>query len=151
VVDCRLVGSGLRVLKYLAPYIFRVALSNNRIVSVANDQVTFRYTVGDTGQTRYCTLPAEEFIRRFLQHVLPKGLVKVRYYGLFSPRHRSQLAQVRGLLALSLPALARADAPPALTPCRSRDPLLRCPSCGEVLRLIQILPCSRSPPAHKER
>jgi len=78
VVDCRGVGNAHAALKYLAPYIFRVALSNNRIVGVAGDQVTFRYTVGATGQTKYCTLPALTFIQRFLQHVLPKGFVKVR-------------------------------------------------------------------------
>ena len=76
VVDCRPVGSGQAALKYLAPYVFRVALSNNRIVGVANDQVTFRYRTGDTKKTKLCTVPAEEFIRRFLQHVLPKGFVK---------------------------------------------------------------------------
>jgi hypothetical protein len=82
VVDCRSVGTARAALKYLAPYIFRVALSNNRIVRVADDQVTFRYTVSATGQTAYCTLPAQEFLQRFLQHILPKGIVKVRYYGL---------------------------------------------------------------------
>jgi len=83
VVDCRPVGTARAALKYLAPYIFRVALSNNRIVRVADGQVTFRYTVGDTGQTAYCTLPVQEFLRRFLQHILPKGFVvdfAVRYY-----------------------------------------------------------------------
>jgi hypothetical protein len=76
VVDCRPVGRGQAALKYLAPYIFRVALSNNRIVRVVNDEVTFRYRDGDTKKTRTCTLPAEQFIGRFLQHVLPKGFVK---------------------------------------------------------------------------
>jgi hypothetical protein len=84
VVDCRTVGSGAAALKYLAPYIFRVALSNNRIVSLRDDRVTFRYRDGKTKQLRTCTLPALTFMSRFLQHVLPKGFVKVRYYGLFS-------------------------------------------------------------------
>ena len=78
VVDCRSVGSGAAALKYLAPYIFRVALSNNRIVSVQDDRVTFRYRDGDTKQVKFCTLPALTFIGRFLQPVLPKGFVKVR-------------------------------------------------------------------------
>ncbi len=76
VVDCRAVGSGAAALKYLAPYIFRVALSNNRLERVVNDQVTFRYRVGESKQTKRCTLPVEAFIGRFLQHVLPKGFVK---------------------------------------------------------------------------
>jgi hypothetical protein len=71
VVDCRAVGRGAAALTYLAPYIFRVALSNNRIVSVQDDCVTFRYRDGETKQLRTCTLPALAFIRRFLQHVLP--------------------------------------------------------------------------------
>jgi hypothetical protein len=81
VVHSQPVGNGLSTLKYLAPYIFRVAISNQRILKLANGKVTFRYRTTDTGTLRTCTLPAEEFIRRFLQHVLPKGFVKVRYYG----------------------------------------------------------------------
>jgi hypothetical protein len=55
----------------LAPYVFRVAISNRRLVKLENDQVTFRYHATDTGQLKLCTLSAEEFIHRFLQHVLP--------------------------------------------------------------------------------
>jgi hypothetical protein len=75
---CRAVGSGEAALKYLAPYIFHVALSNNRIERVHHDRVTFRYRDGETKQFRRCTLPALSFVGRFLQHVLPKGFVKVR-------------------------------------------------------------------------
>ena len=92
VVDCRPVGSGLSALKYLAPYIFRIALSNNRIEQVANDAVTFRYTEGKTGAQKRATLPVDTFIGRFLAHVLPKGFVKVRYYGLL----RSEQATLAG-------------------------------------------------------
>ena len=77
-VDCRAVGSGEAALKYLAPYILRVALSNNRIERVQDDRVTFRYRDGETKQLRRCTLPALSFVGRFLQHGLPKGFVKVR-------------------------------------------------------------------------
>ena len=66
VVDCRPVGSGLSALKYLAPYIFRIALSNNRIEQVANDTVTFRYTEGKTGAQKRATLLVDTFIGRFL-------------------------------------------------------------------------------------
>jgi hypothetical protein len=86
VVDCRPVGNGTAALKYLAPYIFRIALSNNRIVSVQDERVTFRYRDGESKQMCICTLPVLTFLGRFLQHVLPKGFVKVRYYGLFSQR-----------------------------------------------------------------
>ena len=81
VVHCLPVGSGIAALKYLAPYIFRVALSNRRILGGENDRVTFGFTDGRSGQRKTCTLPAEEFIRRFLQHVLPAGFAKVRSYG----------------------------------------------------------------------
>ena len=89
------VGNGLNTLKYLAPYIFRVAISNNRIERLSNGKVTFRYRTTDTGTLRTCTLPAKEFIRRFLQHVLPKGFVKVRYYGFLASGCRPQLAALR--------------------------------------------------------
>ena len=100
VVDCRPVGSGAAALKYLAPYIFRVALSNKRIVRVADDRVTFRYVDGATHQPKSCTLPALTFLQRFLEHVLPRGFVKLRQFGLFSRRYRRLLAQLRAQLAL---------------------------------------------------
>jgi hypothetical protein len=78
VVHCQPVGDGLGALKYLAPYIFRVAISSSRILKLADDKVTFRYQDTDSGQERVCILGVEEFIRRFLQHGLPKGFVKVR-------------------------------------------------------------------------
>lgn len=95
VVHCQPVGHGLSALKYLAPYIFRVAISNQRIVKITNQQVAFRYKATDTSKARRCNLTAEEFIRRFLQHVLPKGFVKVRYFGFFSPGLRPRLATLR--------------------------------------------------------
>jgi hypothetical protein len=134
VVHCQAVGSGERALKYLAPYIFRVALSNRRIVKVENDKVTFWYQESKTKKRRYCTLPAEEFIRRFLQHILPKGFVKVRYYGLFSPSYRPLLQQLR--LWLPWPQLPGAEparaAPPPEKGCR-------CPTCGHPMRHIKKL------------
>src|SRR5574339_807472 len=91
VVHCESVGSGLNALKYLAPYIFRVALSNNRLLKLENDRVTFRYRATETGTEKRCTLGALDFIHRFLQHVLPKSFVKVRYYGFFAPTLRARL------------------------------------------------------------
>jgi hypothetical protein len=149
VVDCRPVGSGRTALQYLAPYIFRVALSNNRIVTVAHDQVTFRYRDGETGQPRTCTLAAAEFIRRFLQHVLPKGFVKVRYYGLFSPGKRHLLSQLRHLLAL---AAARPQTPVTNSTSPPPQRFDVCPRCGQPLVIIPLLPYRcRSPPRPRER
>jgi hypothetical protein len=144
VVDCRPAGSGRTALRYLAPYIFRVALSNNRIVCVTNTEVTFRYQDGTTRQRRTCTLPAAEFMRRFLQHVLPKGFVKVRYVGLFSPGKRRLLAQGRQVLALITGVATPAARPQSPTP--QHDPRV-CPACGQPM---QVMPVprrrSRAPP-----
>jgi hypothetical protein len=145
VVDCRPVGTARAALKYLAPYIFRVALSNNRIVRVVDDQVTFRYTIGDTGQTAYCTLPVQEFLRRFLQHILPKGFVKVRYYGLFRVGMRRSLARLRSQLQLLQHIAASAPQTPAARDSRTQDVI--CPSCGQPMRLERVLlPHTRGPP-----
>ncbi|MDQ4077417.1 MAG: transposase, partial [Chloroflexota bacterium] len=152
VVDCRAVGSGRSALHYLAPYIFRVALSNNRIVGLTNDELIFRYTDGETGQPRRCTLPPEEFMRRFLQHVLPKGFVKVRYYGLFSPGNRRLLAQLRHLLALAAGAASARQVPDRTPPIRPGQRLDVCSRCGQPLVIVPLLPnrC-RGPPCPMER
>ncbi len=142
VVHCQPVGNGQAALKYLAPYIFRVALSNRRILKVEDDQVTFTYKDGNSGKSIRCTLAAEEFIRRFLQHVLPKGFVKVRYYGLFSPGNHQRLRQVRQLL--DMPLVPPPDLPAQDT---SIPPVLRCPKCGQTMHPVQTLrPRSRCPP-----
>lgn len=147
VVDCQSVGNGETALKYLAPYVFRVAISNNRIEKLENDAVTYRYKESASGQMRRCTLPVEEFMRRFLQHVLPRGFVKVRYYGFFAPGNRHRLAQVRSLLGQRpKPPVAResaADAAPT-------QPTPHCPHCGQPLRWVETLPRRRrvrDPPA----
>jgi hypothetical protein len=106
VVHCKAVGSGETAFTYLAPYIFRVAISNSRILKVENDYITFRYRATDSGQAKLCTLAIEEFIHRFLQHVLPKGFVKVRYYGFLSVAQRAQLTTLRQHLAPSVTASA---------------------------------------------
>jgi hypothetical protein len=145
VVDCRPVGTARAALKYLAPYIFRVALSNNRIVRMADGQVTFRYTIGDTGQTAYCTLPVQEFLRRFLQHILPKGFVKVRYYGLFRLGMRRSLARVRSQLQLLQLLAGEATSAPVASEGSVR--VMICPSCGQPMTLERVLlPHNRGPP-----
>lgn len=147
VVHCRPVGDGTHAFKYLAPYIFRVAISNNRILKVADGKVTFRYRASDTGQTRICTLTAEEFLRRFLQHVLPKGFVKVRYYGLFSPAQRYLLAILRLWLDTSEPETIVTDEPSNTTDDSQPESTVFCPICGQVMRLVQTLrPRPRCPP-----
>jgi Putative transposase len=145
------VGNARAALKYLAPYIFRVALSNNRIVRVADDQVTFRYTDSATRQSRTCTLPAEVFIQRFLQHVLPKGFVKVRYYGLFRMGNRQMLARIRGQLLLQR-RTADLQPPPSASSALVTVRVLVCPLCGQPMLLERVLrPHNRGPPSRANR
>jgi len=74
------------VLEYLARYTHRIAISNNRLLSLEDGKVTFTYKNRDTEQTEQATIDAVEFIRRFLLHVLPKGFMRIRHYGLFANR-----------------------------------------------------------------
>jgi hypothetical protein len=144
VVPSQGVGSGEAAFKYLAPYIFRVAISNSRILSLEDGQVTFSSKDSATDQTRYSTISAEEFIRRFLQHVLPKGFVKVRYYGLLAASNRHLLDQVRPLLNATLAQSNPSDADGQRK--ATVDPP-RCPKCGALLRLVERLkPQTRWPP-----
>jgi hypothetical protein len=144
VVHCQPVGNGEATLKYLAPYIFRVAISHKRILKLVHGKVTFRYTESSTGQTRLCTLAAEEFIRRFLQHVLPKGFVKVRYYGLFSPGLRHRLRQVRQLFGAQD---TNETEEPSQETAPNSEVACRCPQCGQVMRLVQtVKPNQHRPP-----
>ena len=142
-MHCEPAGSGQAVLKYLAPYVFRVALSNNRILKLQDGQVTFRYQDGQTKQPKTATVPAHEFIRRFLQHVLPHRFQKLRYYGFFRAQQRRQLQQLKA----SLSATA-ADSPPP-NPAQNPDtadqlePTLKtllCPRCGRPMQRLADLP-----------
>ena len=85
VVHCQPAGDGRESLRYLAPYVFRVAIGDHRIVSCDDGRVTFTYRKVGSKRQRKMTLDAMEFLRRFLQHVLPSGLPKVRHYGFLSP------------------------------------------------------------------
>src|SRR5262249_39272514 len=135
-------GGPEQVLKYLARYTHRVAISNSRLLRLEQGRVTFRYKdYADAHQGKTMTLDAVEFLRRFLEHVLPKGLMKIRHYGLLASRQRQQkLKRSRQLLmAVNLVnALACAELTlprdairiePAQLPC--------CPQCGSQ-RLVRI-------------
>ena len=146
VVHSEPVGSGEQAFKYLAPYIFRVAISNNRLCKLENGNLTFAYKESATDQVKQCfaTVTAEEFIRRFLQHVLPPRFIKVRYYGLLSPSNRQLLLKARQLLAASTSkpkntdtAALKAAAPPTPPTC----PLCR----GPLTLLGPIAPRARAP------
>jgi hypothetical protein len=122
-------GGPAQVLKYLARYTHRVAISNSRLLDLRDGRLTFRYKdYADGQQHKTMTLDAIEFLRRFLQHVLPKGFVKIRHYGLLANGQRAvRLALCRRLLlvanlAASLPSVDQALIEPAEPRC--------CPACG---------------------
>jgi hypothetical protein len=139
VVHCEPVGSGLNALKYLAPYIFRVALSNNRLLKLEGDRVTFRYRDTETGTEKRCSLAAEAFIHRFLQHVLPKGFVKVRYYGFFAATQRAKLVSLQQQLGILPAPLLAAQTQPETSPIPPL-PKFRCPQCGQPMLFQRTLP-----------
>src|SRR2546422_1956184 len=99
VVHSQHAGRGHKVLDYLGRYVFRIAISNSQLESIDNGIVRFRYRDNRSQEIRRVTLPGIEFIARFLQHVLPRGAVKVRHYGIFSPSSKSMLTRARQLLS----------------------------------------------------
>lgn len=136
VVHCQPVGDGQAALKYLAPYIHRVAISNRRLLAFDNrgsmecSQVTFQYRASDTGQLKRCRLSVEQFFQRFLQHVLPRAFVKVRYFGFFGASVRRKLTALQMRLAsqtLDTVEHQAASSPSALEP----PSKILCPACGQ--------------------
>jgi DNA-directed RNA polymerase subunit RPC12/RpoP len=129
------------LLKYLGRYVHRIAISNGRLVSLEDGKVTFVFKDYRDGQKKRMTLSVFEFMRRFLQHVLPSGFHKVRYYGFFSPSSRKKLLRVRMFLfqGSKYPVPATEE---------KKKPILACTNCGSVkLRLTEVrFPSKRSPP-----
>ena len=146
VVDIIAVGSGETALKYLSAYVYRTALGAQRIVRDDGRAVTFRYRDsnkprgspaalrGEDGQSKLATVSAEEFLRRFLQHVLPAGFQRVRYYGWLSAAARSKWERIEALLDWKRPE------PPIAKP---KEPPL-CPQCRQPMLWIERL--ARAPP-----
>lgn len=147
VVHSQAVGDGRASLKYLAPYVFRVAISDRRIVSCEDGRVTFLYRKCGTRHWRRMTLGAMEFIRRFLQHVLPTGFMKVRHYGFLSPNNKEPLEAVRWLVAvhydLVFPLVAMLEEQPS-------SPAVHCSECGAAMRLVGFISPCRGPPTQEE-
>ena len=123
------------VLRYLARYTHRVAISNRRLVSATSDSVAFRwkdYRADTADRWQTMTLHPHEFIRRFLMHVLPKGFHRIRHYGLFANGNRvANVARVRELLAVTPPASPASSSVEAI---RERP----CPCCGRPMRVIEV-------------
>jgi hypothetical protein len=122
-------GGPEQVLKYLARYTHRVAISNARLVELRDGRLTFRYKdYADHHRQKVMTLEAVEFLRRFVQHVLPKGFVKVRHYGLLANAQREARLRVcrRLLLVANVVAVVPASPVTPIEPARPRC----CPACG---------------------
>jgi hypothetical protein len=123
------------VLKYLARYTHRVAISNSRLLGYQDGKVTFRYKdYAHESQQRTMTVPATEFIRRFLLHVLPDGFMRIRHYGYLANRHRREkLETCRRLLGCTaLPEVPTEMEEPEGEPCEEGgtvDATIRCPAC----------------------
>ncbi len=128
-------GGPARVLKYLGRYTHRVAIANQRLVSIDNGVVCFRWKdSAHHNQVKVMALPAEEFLRRFLLHVVPSGFMRIRHFGLLANRRRAaKLARCRALLEPAAPVEVHGGDHPgasdAATPSATAEPQ-RCPICG---------------------
>ena len=142
-------GGPARVLKYLSRYTHRVAISNRRLLFVGDGIVRFAWKdYADHNAHKEMTLPAAEFLRRFLLHVVPRGFMRIRHYGILANRHREQkLAQCRELLGAAAPAACEAPSEArdtdtgaeAVNDNDTERPLAPCPICGAPMRIIEIL------------
>jgi hypothetical protein len=139
------------VLAYLSRYTHRVAISNNRLISANVETVTFRwkdYRIKHGDRQKVMRLATDEFIRRFLIHVLPNGFHRIRHYGLLaSAGRKANVTKIRALLGAET---AAQDDPPSagIIPLTLRQP---CPDCGGPMRIVEIFrrgqkPRSRAPP-----
>jgi hypothetical protein len=141
-------GGPAYVLQYLGRYTHRVAISNHRLVSLVDGQVTFRWRdSADHNKQKLLTLPVDEFLRRFLLHLLPEGFVRIRNFGFLANRKRATL------LPLCFQLLGAVQEPQAEQHASSTEDfpdLWRCPKCGGPMKIIERLTASeiqlRSPP-----
>lgn len=140
-------GGPAQVLEYLGRYTHRVAISNERIVGVDAAGVAFRVRADvTTGKKRTLHLPGREFIDRFLLHVLPKGLKRIRHYGLLGPAGKaSRLARARAALSVPAPDPVTVESVAAFMDRIDRITWLRCPHCGQgaFVSTAVIAPTSR--------
>lgn len=135
VVDVLAVGGGQTALRYLAPYIFRIAISNRRLVKLSEGKVTFEFKDSKSKETKFASLPVNHFIHRFLQHVLPHRFIKARTYGLFSPRRRDFLEKAKQLAGV--PVLKKLQKPES---CNDEVRTIRCPQCNTPMEHVRDLP-----------
>ncbi len=141
--------NGDAALAYLSRYVHRIAISNSRILSIDDGKVVFSYKNSRTSQWKTMTLDAMEFMRRFLQHVLPRGMHKVRYYGIWNPSNKAVLRSLQITLAQNNPtqSLSAAELPVETVSVVPMENNLICPHCGKgVLTLERIIVKGVKPP-----
>jgi hypothetical protein len=141
-------GGPEHVLQYLGRYTHRVAISNHRLVSFADGQVTFRWRdSADNNEQKLLTLALDEFLRRFLLHLLPKGFVRIRNFGFLANRKRATLLPLGFHL---LGAVPEPQAQPGASSSGDSPDVYRCPKCGGPMKVIERLTAAeiqlRSPP-----
>jgi hypothetical protein len=141
-------GDAAALRQFLGAYTHRVAIANSRLVALANGHVTFRWRDSAHGnKKRLMTLPVEEFLRRFLLHLLPRGFMRIRNFGFLANRQRANV------LPLCFRSLQQSDQPAAGTNSRAALPThsqWNCPLCGGTMRVVERLSAAqlllRSPP-----
>jgi hypothetical protein len=141
-------GGPEHVLRYLGNYTHRVAISNHRLLALADGKVTFRWRDSAHGnRKRVMELPVDEFLRRFLLHVLPRGFVRIRNFGFLANRRRAELLPLCFHL---LPRSVQQTESAASSAALSTDSLRKCPVCGGTMHVIERLSSVqlflRSPP-----
>src|SRR5271165_7135432 len=146
-------GGPEHALRYLGAYTHRVAISNHRLVSLADGQVTFRWRdSAHKNKKRLMTLSVEEFLRRFLLHLLPRGFVRIRNFGFLANRRRARLLPLCARLLDSVQD-SNPDNPPAPRPVRVLT-FWFCPMCGGSMHVIERLTAAqiqlRAPPFPRE-
>lgn len=131
-----------RVITYLGQYIHRVAISNQRIVNISGENVTFQYKdYQDKGKQKLMTISGVEFLRRFVMHILPKGFVKVRYYGILSNRYSKRLAMYR-----KTPEKKKGETTQERIKRLIGYDMQKCPYCKKgKMRIVKTIPRIRSP------
>lgn len=135
-VNCKPAGDGQAIQKYLAPYVFKVAISNARIAAYHNGKVTIKYKKVNSKRIRTTTFTVIEFMRRFLQHVLPSGFMKIRYYGFLHPSFKTPLTQIRTLIEKSSSVTLTAHVSDVE---KEKTATQTCPDCGGSLRFICLV------------
>lgn len=135
VVDSRYAGKGQNSLRYLARYVFRVAISNNRIKSIENNVIKILYKDRQRKTWKTMKLKPMEFIRRFLQHVLPKGFMKIRHYGFLNPNSTLSIERLRELISLTYNIIT--DISTSIP--KQIKHIIKCACCGNPLRYLAFL------------